>query len=276
MSFDGMLPVAQEAVELASRMVREQRPGAVVEKGDRDLVSEADVAVERAVRTFLSVKTPDIGFLGEEEGVTDSRNGLMWALDPIDGTSNYVRGLPLCAISLALIDDRCAVLGVIDAPFLGSRYYALRGAGAHLDGAPIHTSNTRHLREAIVAMGDYASGKHADTKNRDRLALTHKLAVRVQRIRMLGTAALDLAWLAEGKLDAAVMLSNKPWDTQAGVLLAREAGATVVGRSGEPHTSDSTATIACATDALAAAMDPLIASLSSTRLAQPGQINRAQ
>jgi len=264
MSFDALLPVAQQAIDLASGMVREQHPGTVTEKADRDLVSEADVAVERAVRKFLSEKTPDIGFLGEEEGATDSRNGLMWALDPIDGTSNYVRGLPLCAISLALIDERCAVLGVIDAPFLASRYHAVRGAGAHLNNAPIHTSNTQHLREAIVAMGDYASGADADTKNRDRLALTRDLAVRVQRIRMLGTAALDLAWLAEGKLDAAIMLSNKPWDTQAGVLLAREAGATVLGRSGEPHTFDSAATVACANGSLSAAIRPLIASLGST------------
>lgn len=261
MTLDELLPVAHAAVELAGRMVREQRPGLVTEKADRDLVSEADIAVERAVREFLHEHTPDIGFLGEEEGATDSPIGLTWALDPIDGTSNYVRGLPLCAISLALLDDRSAVLGVINAPFLHSRYHAVLGQGAYLAGTPIHTSDTLQLREAIVAIGDYASGADAVSKNHDRLALTHELAMRVQRIRMLGTAALDLAWLAEGKLDAAVMLSNKPWDTQAGVLLAREAGATVLGRSGEPHTVDSTATIACATRSLAAAVGPLITNL---------------
>jgi len=258
MTLDRLLPVAQEAVELASRMVREQRPGTVTEKADRDLVSETDVAVERAVRAFLRERTPDVGFLGEEEGATDSRVDLTWALDPIDGTSNYVRGLPLCAISLALVQERDAVLGIIDAPFLGARYHATRGAGAYLNGVPIHVSATQHLREAVVAIGDYASGKDAAAKNPDRLALTHELADRVQRIRMLGTAALDLAWLAEGKLDAAIMLSNKPWDTQAGVLLAREAGATVRGRSGELHTLESTATVACATEALAAAVGLLI------------------
>jgi myo-inositol-1(or 4)-monophosphatase len=263
MSFDTLLALAQEAVDLAGRMVREQRPGIVTEKADRDLVSEADVAIERAVRRFLSDKAPDIGFLGEEEGATASRNGLMWALDPIDGTSNFIRGLPLCAVSLALVEDRRAVLGVIEAPFLDSRYHAVRGAGAYRDDTPIRTSTTQRLREAVVALGDYGSGEDAQSKNRDRLALTRELANAVQRIRMLGTAALDLAWVADGKLDAAIMLSNKPWDTQAGVLLAREAGASVLGRSGESHTADSTATVACATTHLADAISPLIVKLNA-------------
>lgn len=158
MSFDALLALAQEAVGLAGRMVREQRPGIVTEKADRDLVSEADVAIERAVRRFLSDKAPDIGFLGEEEGATDSRNGLVWALDPIDGTSNFIRGLPLCAVSLALVEDRRAVLGVIEAPFLDARYHAVRGAGAYRDDTPIRTSTTQQLREAVVALGDYGSG----------------------------------------------------------------------------------------------------------------------
>jgi myo-inositol-1(or 4)-monophosphatase len=265
MTFDALLPIAQDAIEMASRMMRQRRPGRVTEKADRDLVSEADLAIERSVRTFLGQQTPDIGFLGEEEGATGPPYGneLVWALDPIDGTSNYIRGLPLCAISLALVEDRQAVVAVIDVPFLNSRYHAVHGRGAYLADRRLRTSGTRHLREAVVALGDYASGEDAEPRNRDRLALTRQLVPRVQRIRMLGTAALDLAWLAEGKLDAAIMLSNKPWDTLAGVLLAREAGARVLGRAGETHTLDSAATIACATEPLAAAMIPLIANLGA-------------
>lgn len=266
MTVHELLSLAHEAVELASRMVREQQPGLITEKADRDLVSEADIAVERALREFLGKHTPDIGFLGEEEGATGSSTSRTWMLDPIDGTTNYVRGLPLCAISLALVDNQRAMLSVIDAPFLHARYHAVLGQGAFRAATPLHTSNTLDLREAVVAIGDYASGAGAEAKNHDRLALTHRLAQRVQRVRMLGTAALDLAWLAEGKLDAAIMLSNKPWDTQAGVLLAREAGATVLGRSGEPHTPGSTATIACATPTLATTITPLITSLDRSPL----------
>jgi myo-inositol-1(or 4)-monophosphatase len=100
------------------------------------------------------------------------------------------------------------------------------------------------LRDAVVAVGDYATGPRADRKNEQRLALTIQLAPRVHRVRMIGSAALDLAWVAEGRLDAAIMLVNKPWDTAAGVLLAREAGATVVDIDGSAHRFDSAAIIA--------------------------------
>jgi myo-inositol-1(or 4)-monophosphatase len=263
MTLDALLHIALGAVERAASIVRQRRPGVIVEKADRDLVSETDLSVERAVRAFLRERTPDIGFVGEEEGIGGGSNGsdLVWTLDPIDGTSNYVRGLPLCAISLALVDGTSTVLGVIDLPFLDSRYRTVVGRGAYLGDTRLRTSRTRDLREAIVAVGDYATGNDAAAKNRDRLGLTQELALRAQRIRMLGTAALDLAWLAEGKLDAAVMLSNKPWDTLAGVLLAREAGAFVYGRSGESHDADSTATVACANEQLATEIVALITSL---------------
>jgi len=109
----------------------------------------------------------------------------------------------------------------------------------------------------VVAVGDYATGPRADHKNEQRLALTVQLAPRVHRVRMLGTAALDLAWVAEGRLDASITLGNKPWDTAAGVLLAREAGATVVDADGSAHGFDSAATIAGA-DALISQLLPLI------------------
>ena len=96
----------------------------------------------------------------------------------------------------------------------------------------------------MVAIGDYAVGIDAETRNRPRLALTGKLAARVQRVRMFGSAAVDLAWVAEGRIDASVMLSNTPWDTAAGVLIAREAGAVVVDLDGSPHTTNAQATIA--------------------------------
>jgi myo-inositol-1(or 4)-monophosphatase len=262
---EALFSAAHKAMDMASRMMQELHPGTITEKADRDLVSDADIAIERAVRALLHELTPDVGFLGEEEGATTPQNDaeLMWTLDPIDGTSNYTRGLPLCAITLALLKDQQAILGFIDAPFLNLRYHAQRNHGSFLAGTPIHVSRTQHLREAVVAIGDYASGDHAETKNRDRLDLTQQLVPRVQRLRMLGTAALDLAWLAEGKLDAAVMLSNKPWDTQAGVLIAREAGATVLDRTGEPHTISSTATIACATSTLADSLIPLVTGLNA-------------
>lgn len=261
MTLDALLRIALGAVERAASIVRQRRPGVIVEKADRDLVSETDLSVERAVPCANRLPISDSS-AKKEEGIGGGSSGsdLVWTLDPIDGTSNYVRGLPLCAISLALVDGASTVLGVIDLPFLDSRYRTVVGRGAYLGNTRLRTSRTRDLREAIVAVGEYATGNDA-AKNLDRLALTQELALRVQRIRMLGTAALDLAWLAEGKVDAAVMLSNKPWDTLAGVLLAREAGAFVYGRSGESHDADSTATVACANEQLATEIVALITSL---------------
>ncbi|MFN2494536.1 MAG: inositol monophosphatase [Pseudonocardiaceae bacterium] len=135
---------------------------------------------------------------------------------------------------------------MISLPFLGSLYYATAGRGAFRDEHPIAASGTDSLSAAIVSIGDYEVGQDAEKKNRTASAVTSALAASVQRIRMIGSAAIDLAWVAEGKLDATVILANEPWDTSAGVLIAREAGAAVLDRDGSSHGLDSTATIAFA------------------------------
>jgi myo-inositol-1(or 4)-monophosphatase len=240
-----LLPVALEAAGIANDLMRHRVPGLLTHKGDRDMASEVDYAVERAVREHLRERTPDIAILGEEEGISgDAQADLMWAIDPVDGTANFVRGIPLCGFSLGLIERGRSVAGVIDLPFLGTRYHAAQGQGAHVDGNRIRASEITDLKDAIVSLGDYAVGDGAEGKNRLRLALTERLAAGVQRIRMVGSAAIDLAWVAEGKLDACVILSNQPWDTSAGVIIAREAGATVSDADGTDHTFDSAATIA--------------------------------
>ncbi|HEY9439450.1 MAG TPA: inositol monophosphatase family protein [Mycobacteriales bacterium] len=241
---DSLLPIAHSAVDIAAEIVRTHITGAVTAKGDRDMVTEIDFAVEQAVRTYLGERTPAFGFLGEEEGHAGTPSELTWVLDPVDGTANLVHDIPLCAVSLGLVHRRRPVLGVIDVPFLRTRYSAARDHGALRDGQPIRSSDTKDLDQAIVAIGDYATGDNAHQRNRARLAITAQLAARTQRVRMLGSAAIDLAWLAEGKLDATIALSNKPWDTAAGVIIAREAGASVVDIDGTDHTLDSTATIA--------------------------------
>ena len=209
------------------------------------MVSEVDFRIERELREFFAKSTPDIGFLGEERGRSGDVD-LYWALDPVDGTANFIRDIPLCAVSLSLVRVDRAVLGVIDLPFLGSRYTAERGGGAYRAGRRLRANGTETLHEAVVGVGDYAVGDDAEEKNRLRLGVTQRLAERAQRVRMLGAVALDLVWVAEGKLDASITLSNKPWDTAAGALIAEEAGAIVVGRDGAAHTVESNATIAVA------------------------------
>ncbi|MED7927872.1 inositol monophosphatase family protein [Nonomuraea sp. LP-02] len=253
-----LLPIAERAVSIASEIIRTKAPGIITAKGDRDMATEVDYAAEHAVREFLSRETSEIGFLGEEEGVSHMGDGLMWALDPVDGTANFLHGIPLCGVSLGLIDKDIPTLGVIDLPFLNLRYTAAAGTGAQTNGFNIQASNACDMETAIVAIGDYAVGKNAEERNVPRLALTRELAARVQRIRMFGSAAIDLAWVAAGKIDANIMLSNNPWDTAAGVIIAREAGAVVVDLDGGAHSVLSEATIA-ASPALIADLIELIA-----------------
>jgi myo-inositol-1(or 4)-monophosphatase len=238
-----LLSLAVEAVNRSAEIVRTSEPGTLTAKGDRDMASEVDLRIERETHEFLATSAPDIGFLGEENGHNGSRDRY-WALDPVDGTANYVRDIPLCAVSLALVDHGHPVVGAIRLPFLGQLYTAEHGRGAYEDGRRLQVSATTALRDAIVAIGDYAVGSGADSKNRARLTLTRYLAEQAQRVRMLGTAAIDLAWVAAGKLDASLTLSNKPWDMAAGALLVQEAGGRVVDRDGTDYSASSAATIA--------------------------------
>jgi myo-inositol-1(or 4)-monophosphatase len=244
-----MLSVGHEAIGVAVELIRIRRPATVTAKGDRDLVTDVDLAVERTVRDLLARKTPGIAFLGEEEGRTgaDGRPLRTWAFDPIDGTVNHAAGSPLCAVSLALLEDGQPRVGIIDLPFLGQRYWATAGGGAFLNHQPIHASETaRTINEAIVALGDFATGPDAVEQNDLQLRLARLLAGRALRIRMLGSAAIDLAWLAAGRHHASVTLSNRPWDMAAGVVIAREAGATVADLDGSEYSLDSRSVIAAA------------------------------
>ncbi|MET8138676.1 inositol monophosphatase family protein [Sphaerisporangium sp. NPDC005288] len=240
-----LLPIAREAVATAHRIIRSRMPLSVMAKGERDMVTDVDLAVEDAVRGFLARETPEIGIVGEERGRTGSDgDALWWALDPVDGTANFARGIPLCAVSLALVKGENSVLAAIDLPFLGVRYTAAAGHGAYMGDERIRASETRDLSEAMISIGDFAVGPDAEPKNRLRVALLAQLGGQAQRIRMIGTAAIDLAWVAQGKLDATIILANQPWDTMAGVLLVREAGGLVLDQDDTPHTAASATTIA--------------------------------
>lgn len=244
------LPVAAAAVDLAAEIARERLPSIIDAKGDRDMVSDVDLAIERRVRWYLLEQSPEVGFLGEEEGNGTGSGELQWVLDPVDGTANFVKGIPLYSISLGLVDGQEPVLGVIDVLAEGLRYSAGAGLGAFCGDVPIRVRPTSRLDEAIVTIGDYAVGVGAEAENEVRLEVTARLAELVQRVRMVGSAAIDLAWLAHGRTDAAIIFGNKPWDTAAGVILVREAGGVVVDADGARHTLRSGSTIATSEELL--------------------------
>ncbi|WP_327638225.1 inositol monophosphatase family protein [Kribbella sp. NBC_00482] len=241
-----LLKVAGAAVERGRAVTQSRAVGELTFKGDRDMASEVDFAVEREVRAFLERETPEIGVLGEEEG--GATDGTRWVLDPVDGTVNFIHGVPLWAISLGLIHEGRAVAGVIDHPALGTTYAAAEGLGATCNGKAIRGSQCTDLENALVAVGDYAVGPNAEAVNAERAALTQRLVPRVQRLRMIGTAATALTWTANGYFDALIMFSNKPWDTMAGVAICREAGVTVLDLDGTDHAPESRGVFAVAND----------------------------
>ncbi|ONM47617.1 inositol monophosphatase family protein [Nocardia donostiensis] len=242
-----LLNTARAAVAEGAALLGSSGPGEIHAKGERDFVTELDIEIQTAMQKQLHSVTPWIGFLGEEASTTatDREDAeYVWTLDPIDGTSNFIHGLPLCAVSLALVHRGKPMIGVIQAPFLSLEYYAAEGSGAFCNGEPIAAGRAQNLRDAIVSIGDYAVGPRAAERNRRRFAITEALAATVERVRMFGSAALDLVWVAEGRTDGCVMLSNKPWDTAAGVLIARESGAVVTDSDGSPHSLRARHTIA--------------------------------
>ncbi len=239
-----LLAVAHQAVDLATPIIVGHQPAIVTPKGERDMVSDLDVAVQDRVRAFLTAETPHIRFLGEEQPCpTTDFDTPVWALDPIDGTANLVRGIPLCGVSLALIEHNHPVVGVIDLPLLDLRFHAALGEGAIAKGRRLRTSSVDRMADAMVSVGDFAVGPEGASMNRLQLVVTRMLAATALRVRMLGSAAIDLAWLASGRTDLNVTLSNRPWDVGAGVVIAQEAGAVVMDLDGSPYSMASMATL---------------------------------
>lgn len=240
-----LLLAAESAVEEAAGALRRGRGhvGALIRKGDHDFATAVDVQIERLVRRSLARATPDIPFLGEEEGAVGRGAPRTWVLDPIDGTANFAHGTPLCSISLALLDHGRPVLGIVDAPFIGERFVAIEGAGAYLDRERIAVATRTHV-DPLVGLADFALGAGERSHDLIRLSIIEQLMERGIRLRVHGSAALDLAWLAAGRLHATVMLSNRPWDVSAGVLAIREAGGMVFDEDGEDYGPDSACAIA--------------------------------
>ena len=241
-----LLLAAEHAVDIGAATLRQGRShiGALISKGDRDFATDVDLRIEAEIKACLAGATPEIPFLGEEGSGEGNGRGARWVLDPIDGTINFARDSPLCSISLSLLIDGQPVLGIVDAPLLGERFIARQGKGAYLNGTRISVSEVPGLREAIVGVADFKVGVGSEEENRVHLAALGRLARESLRVRMLGSAALDLAWLAAGRLNATLMLSNLPWDVTAGLLLVREAGGIVFDYDGSRHNAGSRYTIA--------------------------------
>jgi myo-inositol-1(or 4)-monophosphatase len=202
------------------------------EKGVSDLVTDADVASQAAIQRIIAARFPNDAFLGEEQTSKSARpqeDELIWIVDPLDGTTNYVHGYPNYAVSVAIARGSDVLAGVIYDPVRDQCFSAAKGQGASCNGEPLHASRTSNISEALVAVSLPARVRRDSPDLLDFIEATQVC----RAVRRSGSAALNLAHVAAGALDAFWAAHIHPWDVAAGVLLICEAGGMVTGRNGK-------------------------------------------
>ena len=223
---DELLTIATEAARRAGGLLAERfgEVVAVVSKSTpTDLASEADLAAERVIRELLEERRPDDELLGEEEGGSAGPldpGRVRWVFDPLDGTINYLFGVPQWCVSVACEDSDGALAGAVFDPLADELFTATRDGDATLNGARMRPATPRPIAESLVATG---FAYDAEVRARQARIIVEVLP-QVRDVRRMGSAALDLAWLAAGRYDAYFERTVKPWDIAAGALLCRRVG----------------------------------------------------
>ena len=240
-----LLALAREAARRAGDLLRDGRPAdlavAATKSSPIDVVTEMDIAAEKLITDVISARRPQDGFLGEEGASTEGTSGVRWVIDPLDGTVNYLYGLPTWSVSIAAERDGETVAGVVAAPMRGETYHAVRGGGAWATGPwegerRLTCRPTAPLDQALVSTGfNYVSEVRTH-----QAEVARRLIPLLRDIRRSGSAAIDLCDLAAGRLDGYYERGLNAWDVAAGDLIAREAGAVTGGRPGERPSRDLT------------------------------------
>jgi myo-inositol-1(or 4)-monophosphatase len=251
-----LLEATGAAIEAGSFLVQAQgnveRSAIRSKSAAVDLVSSADHHAERTIQRRL-VDTAGFGFIGEESALPELWQGnYYWCVDPLDGTSNYLCGLPIWCVSIALVtSDYSPLLGVVHAPVLGKTWTAVRGSGAFCNGVPVQVRREPPgggLQNAMLATGFPYDVTTADEDTNVDLYCT--MQRHFQKIRRLGSAAIDLAYVADGTFDGMWELKLRPWDSAAGVVLVREAGGLLCQLDGNPYSPGDPSVVASATPIL--------------------------
>jgi myo-inositol-1(or 4)-monophosphatase len=198
-------------------------------KGAIDLVTEIDRESDAFLIGKIRQSFPDHSLITEESGALDGQQSSRWFVDPLDGTVNYAHHIPIFAVSIAYQEEGLVRLGVVYDPMRDECFSAERGAGARVNGEPIHVSETRTLNESLLVTGFPYDVRTNPMNNLDQFA---RLTMRSQGVRRLGSAALDLSYVGAGRFDAFWELSLGPWDVAAGGLIAEESGAIVTDMQG--------------------------------------------
>jgi myo-inositol-1(or 4)-monophosphatase len=244
--FSGFQAVAESIAREAGALLREfYRTGVRAEyKGDVDIVTVADRASEKLIVSRLKEQLPEHGVYGEEGTRSGLEREFRWYVDPLDGTTNFAHGFPAFCVVLGCEqrkpglnpnEDGEIVAGVVYDPLRDEMFSAAKGAGATLNGEPIHVSKTKALQESLIATG-FPSQKRHESPN---VHFYQEFTLRSHGVRRAGSAALDLAYVACGRLEAFWEFKLNPWDTSAGVLLVTESGGKITHFDGSLFTLDS-------------------------------------
>jgi len=244
MSNDDLLSIARRVAIQAGDLARQRRSEGVSVAASKsspvDVVTEADRETERLIRSLLAQARPGDGFFGEESDATSSESGLHWIVDPIDGTVNFLYGIPHYAVSIAVVEGEPdpltwrALAACVVNPASGEVFTATEGGGAYLGETALAVAPAVDLSQALIGTGfAYDSGM----RGRQGAAVA-QLLPHVRDIRRMGTASLDLCAVASGRLNAYFERTLSPWDHAAGALIAREAGARVTGLAGAAPSRD--------------------------------------
>jgi myo-inositol-1(or 4)-monophosphatase len=238
-----MARAADKAARALKRDFGEVEQLQVSVKGPADFVSQADIRAERAIKDELRRARPGFGFLMEESGASAGEDpDHRWIVDPLDGTTNFLHGIPHFAISIALESKGEMTAGIVFDPLKDELFWAEKGGGAYLNNRRLRVSSRKHLGESLIATGIpfLEHGDHATF-----LAELGRVMPAVSGVRRGGAAALDLAYVAAGRYDAFWERGLQPWDFAAGIVLVREAGGFVSEIGGGAITAESRSLIAC-------------------------------
>ncbi len=233
MNYEELCGKVREIALRAGRYIAAQRETFTFDKvefkGAHNLVSYVDKQTEQMVIAALRELLPEAGFIAEEGSATYKGERYKWVIDPLDGTTNFVHGLPPYCVSLALMDGDEVVVGVIYEVTLGEMFYAWKDSDAYLNGRKITVSKVDQLENALIAIGFSYSALTGSEGFLDKIAWYQ---LHTDGIRRLGSAAADLAYFACGRVDAFTHVRLSPWDVAAGALIAERAGAVVTDFSG--------------------------------------------
>ena len=234
MSNDEFLNITVEAAIAASNIIMEDFPKIKNPKfkSKIDLVTRTDLKSEKIIKKIILSKYPNHSILAEESGKNETKSNYLWIIDPIDGTTNYVHGCPPFSISIALYHYNIPIVAVVlELPVL-KLYTAIKDKGAWCEGKSIQCSTTKKIRKSLLVTGfSYNQDKYWE----HNMNLFKTLTKSSQGVRRFGSAALDLCFVAEGKLDGFWEYDLHPWDTAAGILIAKEAGCKITKLNGKSY-----------------------------------------